>query len=167
MDQGALFRSNSEKVIRQKIVDEKLLDSVILLPEKIFYNTGAAGVILIFNKEKQEEYKDKVLFIDASREYGKHPDMRKLNIITNDNIKHIVSAYKNFESIDGFSKVVSVDEIKAKDYNLNVTTFVSPINNESSIDITGTIEELNGINADLSEVEEKLNGYLKELGYID
>ena len=167
MDQGALFRSNSEKIIRQKIVDEKLLDSVILLPEKIFYNTGAAGAILIFNKEKQEEYKDKVLFIDASKEYGKHPDMRKLNVITNANINHIVSAYKSFESIDGFSKVVSVDDIKAKDYNLNVTTFVSPIDNESSIDITGTIEELNGINADLGEVEEKLNGYLKELGYID
>ena len=68
---------------------------------------------------------------------------------------------------DGFSKVVSVDEIKEKDYNLNVSTFVNPVNNENSINITGTIEQLNEINMDLGEVENKLNGYLKELGYID
>ena len=60
-----------------------------------------------------------------------------------------------------------MDEIKAKDYNLNVSTFVNPVNNKNSIDITGTIEELNEINVNLGEVENKLTGYLKELGYID
>lgn len=167
MDQGALFRSNSEKIIRKKIVDENILESVILLPEKIFYNTGAAGVILIFNSNKQDGHKDEVLFIDASNEFGKHPNIRKLNILTDDNIDRIVSAYRKFESNDGFSKVVGVDDVKAKDYNLNVSTFVNPVIEENSIDMTGTIEQLNETNIDLGEVEEKLNNYLKELGYID
>ena len=167
MDQGALFRSNSEKIIRKKIIDEKVLESIILLPEKIFYNTVSAGVILIFNKNKQKGHTDEVLFIDASKEYEKHPNIRKLNSLTDDNISRIVSIYREFEPNDGFSKVVSVDKIKEKDYNLNVSTFVNPINNENSIDITGTIEELNETNMDLSEVEDKLNAYLKELGYLD
>ena len=72
-----------------------------------------------------------------------------------------------FSLLTGFSKVVSVDEIKEKDCNLNVSTFVNPVNNENSINITGTIEQLNEINMDLGEVENPLNGYLKELGYID
>ena len=167
MDQGLLFRGNSEKVIRKKIVDEKTLESVILLPEKIFYNTGAAGVILIFNKNKQENHKNEVLFMDASQECGKHPNIRKLNIINKENISNIVSTCMNFETKDGFSKVVNVDEIKSKDYNLNVSTYVHPVDNESSIDISGTIEGLNQINISIREVEQKLNAYLKELGYID
>ena len=167
MDQGALFRSNSEKIIRKKIVDEKTLESVILLPKKIFYNTGSAGVILIFNKNKQEKHKDEVLFIDASNECVKHPNIRKLNIIDKDNISRIVSTYTDFENKDGFSKVVGVEEIKAKDYNLNVSSYVNPSESESSVDITGTIEGLNGLNVEITEVEGKLGGYLKELGYID
>ncbi len=149
MDQGALFRGNSEKNIRKKIIDEKILESVILLPEKIFYNTVASGVILIFNKKKPESHVNDVLFIDASKEYGKHPDVRKLNILTEENIIHIISAYREFESNEGFSKVVSLDEIKEKDYNLNVSIFVSPINNEDSINIIDTIDRLNKTNEDL------------------
>ena len=167
MDQGVLFRGNSEKVVRKKIVDEGFLEAVVLLPEKIFYNAPASGVILVFDKSKDPKKKNDVLFVDASNECQKHPDMRRLNVITDDNINHIISAYKKFESTDGFSKVVSVEEIKAKDYNLNVSAYVHPSDNESSIDITGTIENLNDVNAQLTEIEGRLNGYLKELGYID
>jgi type I restriction enzyme M protein len=167
MDQGVLFRGNSEKVIRKKVVDEKTLESVILLPDKIFYNTGAAGVVLTFNKNKQESHRDDILFIDASKEFGKHQNIKKLNIINEENINNIVSTYTDFESKEGFSKVVSVEEIKAKDYDLNVSTYVNPVNDENSIDISGTIEGLNEINIELTEVEYKLNGYLRELGYIE
>ena len=167
MDQGVLFRTNSEKNVRSKIVDQGLLEAVILLPEKIFYNAPASGVILILNKMKDSEHKDSVIFIDGSKEFGKHPDLRRLNILNENNIEHIVSTYKKFESEEGFSKVVSADEIKEKDYNLNVGAFVNRVNNENSIDLPGIIEELNEIDRDLGEVENKLKSYLKELGYID
>jgi type I restriction enzyme M protein len=167
MDQGALFRGNSEKIVRQKIVDERFLEAVILLPEKIFYNAPASGVILVFNKNKGLNNENRVLFIDASNECQKHPDMRRLNIITDDNINHIISTYTNFESTDGFSKVVNADEIKSQDYNLNVSTYVHPVDNDSSIDIIDTIKDLNQINISIRDVEQKLDRYLKELGYID
>ena len=167
MDQGALFRGNSEKIVRKKIVDEGFLEAVILLPEKIFYNAPASGVILVFNKNKGSNNENRVLFIDASNECQKHPDMRRLNIITNDNINHIISAYTKFESTDGFSKVVNVDEIKSQDYNLNVSTYAHPVDNDSSIDIIDTIKDLNQINISIRDVEQKLDRYLKELGYID
>jgi len=167
MDQGALFRGNSEKIIRKKIVDEGFLEAVILLPEKIFYNAPASGVILVFNKSKRSNSENRVLFIDASSECQKHPDMRRLNIITDDNINHIISTYTKFESADGFSKVVNVDEIKSKDYNLNVSTYVHPVDNKDSVDLSDTIESLNQINIGIREVEQKLDTYLKELGYID
>ncbi len=167
MDQGALFRGNSEKIVRKKIVDEGFLEAVILLPEKIFYNAPASGVILVFDKTKGSNNENRVLFIDASNECQKHPDMKRLNIITHDNINHIISTYTNFESTDGFSKVVNADEIKSQDYNLNVSTYVHPVDNEDSVDISDTIESLNQINIGIREVEQKLDTYLKELGYID
>ena len=167
MGQGALFRGNSEKSVRAKIVDEGFLEAVILLPEKIFYNAPASGVILVFHKTKNSNNKDGVLFVDASKECQKHPDMKRLNVITDENINHIISAYTKFESIDGFSKVVGVSEIKVKDSNLNVSAYVTPSESESSVDITGTIEDLNVLNAEINEVEARLTGYLKELGYID
>jgi type I restriction enzyme M protein len=80
---------------------------------------------------------------------------------------HLISTYTNFESTDGFSKVVNADEIKSQDYNLNVSTYVHPVDNDSSIDIIDTIKDLNQINISIRDVEQKLDRYLKELGYID
>jgi len=79
IDNGCLFRGGKEKAIRAGILKDDLIECVILLPEKLFYNTGAPGAILILNKEKSEERKKKVLFINASKEYEQHPELRKLN----------------------------------------------------------------------------------------
>jgi len=79
LDQGALFRGGKEENIRRGIVKSDLLEAVILLPEKLFYNTQAAGIILVLNKEKPAERKGKVIFINAGELYIKHPEIRKLN----------------------------------------------------------------------------------------
>jgi len=79
IDQGALFRGGREREIRSKIVAEDLVEAVILLPEKLFYNTQAPGVIIVFNKNKPPERKGKILFINASNEYKPHPEIRRLN----------------------------------------------------------------------------------------
>ncbi|RLG68656.1 MAG: SAM-dependent DNA methyltransferase, partial [Candidatus Iainarchaeum archaeon] len=121
IDNGCLFRGGKEKVIRSKVIEDDLLECVILLPEKLFYNTGAPGAILIFRKNKPEERKDKVLFINASQEYEQHPEVRKLNRLGEKHIKKIVEAYKKFEDIKDFARVVSREEIQKNDYNLNVT----------------------------------------------
>lgn len=74
IDNGCLFRGGKEQAVRSKALE--LMECVILLPEKLFYNTGAPGAILIFNKNKPKERKDKVLFINASQEYEQHPDVQ-------------------------------------------------------------------------------------------
>jgi len=165
IDNGCLFRGGSEKSIRANVLNKDLIECVILLPEKLFYNTGAPGAILIFNKNKPKERKNKVLFINASEEYEQHPDVRKLNRLGEDNISKIIEAYKEFKNGDGFSRVVSLDEIKENDYNLNVTLYVFPIEETEEIDVGKEWDELQDVESSLKENEEKIENYLKELEY--
>jgi type I restriction enzyme M protein len=165
IDNGCLFRGGKEKLIRERIVKRDLLDCVILLPEKLFYNTGAPGAILIFNKQKDERRKGKVLFINASQEFEKHPEVRKLNILADKNIEKIVDAYRRFEDGDGFCRVVSLDEIKENDYNLNVTLYVFPQEEVEEIDVAKEWEEFELVENELMEVKGKIKGYLEELEY--
>jgi type I restriction enzyme M protein len=163
LDNGCLFRGGKEKAIRAKILEEDLIECVILLPEKLFYNTGAPGAILIFNKNKPAERKGKVLFINASQEYEKHPEVRKLNILSDKNIEKIVKVCRTFGEVDGISRVVSLDEIKENDYNLNVTLYVFPEEKEEEIDVEREWNELKEIEKEAKEVEEKMDKYLKEV----
>ena len=81
IDNGCFFRGGKEKVIRSRVIEDDLIESIILLPQKLFYNTGAPGAIIVFNKNKPEERKRKILFINASLEFQQHPDVRKLKIL--------------------------------------------------------------------------------------
>jgi type I restriction enzyme M protein len=159
IDQGSLFRGGREREIRRKIVEEDLVEAVILLPEKLFYNTGAPGVIIVFNKSKPEERKGKVIFINASNEYKPHPEVRRLNILGEDNIEKIVKAYREYIDIPGFSKIATIEEIRKNDYNLNVTLYVTPTGGEEAIDILREYEEL-------KRIEEERNQLLKEIDHI-
>ncbi|MFQ6081940.1 MAG: type I restriction-modification system subunit M [Candidatus Aminicenantia bacterium] len=165
IDNGCLFRGGREKSIRTLIVMADLIESVILLPEKLFYNTGAPGAILIFNKNKPEERKGKVLFINASREFEQHPEVRKLNRLGEKHINKIADTYKKFKEEEGFSRIVSLDEIKENDYNLNVSLYVFPEEEIEEIDIKCEWNELLKINDELKKLEDKIADYLKELGY--
>jgi len=125
IDNGCLFRGGKEKAIRTGVLNADLIETVILLPEKLFYNTGAPGAVIILNKNKPGERKGKVFFINASKEYQQHPEVRKLNQLGEVHIKKIVEAYKEFENEDGFSRAVEIEKIKENDYNLNVTLMFS------------------------------------------
>ena len=164
IDNGCLFRGGKEKAIRRRIIEEDLIDCIILLPEKLFYNTGAPGAIIIFNKNKPKERKGKILFINASQEYEQHPEVRKLNRLGEKHIKKIANTYHNFQEIEGFSRAVSIDEIKENDYNLNVTLYVFPEEEIEEIDITKEWQELRKIEDEIKEVEGKIEEYLKEVG---
>lgn len=124
LDSGALFRSGAEKNIRKGIVNDDLIEAIVLLPEKLFYNSGAPGIIMILNKNKPAERRDKILFINASNEYEKHPEVRRLNRLSEEHIKKIVEVYREFKEVEGFSRIVSIDEVREKDYNLNVSLYV-------------------------------------------
>jgi len=163
LDQGSLFRGGREADIRRKIVDEDLVDAIILLPEKLFYNTGAPGIIIVFDKEKPGERKGKVLFINASNEYEPHPEVRRLNRLGDNNIEKIVSAYREFKTIEGFSRVVDLGEVRDNDYNLNVTLYVAPILETEEVDLEKELQELLEISKQVEGVRAKAIQYIQQV----
>ena len=162
IDQGALFRSGRERAIRAKAVEADLIECIILLPEKLFYNTVAPGIIIILRKNKPEDRKNKILFINASEEYEPHPSIRRLNILGPKNIERIVRAYRAFKDEPGFAKVVSLDEVRDNDYNLNVSLYVAPLVEREEVDVTALWEEVKAIDREIEAIEERIESYLKE-----
>jgi len=163
IDNGCLFRGGKEKSIRSGVINDDLLEAVILLPEKLFYNTGAPGAILIFQKNKLENRKDKILFLNCSKDFQQHPEVRKLNQLGDTQIEKIVNTYREFKEIEGFSRIVSIDEIKKDDYNLNVTLYVFPEEEKETLDVIKEWEEITNIEADIKGNEKLVAEYLKEV----
>lgn len=163
IDNGCLFRGGREKKIRTAILKKDFIECIILLPEKLFYNTGAPGAIIILNKNKPEDRRNKVLFINASEEFEKHPEVRKLNILGNKNIETVLNAYQSFSDSDGFTTVVKLDEIEENDFNLNVPLYAFPLEEIEEIDLLGEWEELKILENELKAIEGSINGYLNEV----
>lgn len=163
IDNGCLFRGGREKAIRKAVVDNDLIESVILLPDKLFYNTGAPGAVIILNRNKAEERGGKVLFINASQEFQQHPEVRKLNQLGEEHIQEIVETFSSFTEDEGFSRKVETDEIIENDYNLNVTLYVFPEEKIEEIDIDKEWDELKQLEKELAEVDNKIESYLTEL----
>ncbi len=165
IDNGALFRSGREKKIRRAVLEDDRIEAVLLLPEKLFYNTGAPGAILVFRMKKPESRRGKVLFINASREYEPHPSVRKLNRLGEAHIEKIVKAYRAFAEEEGFSRVVPLEEIADNDWNLNVTLYVYPVEEEEPVDIPAEWRALQEIRKEKAALDAKIRGFLEELGY--
>jgi type I restriction enzyme M protein len=165
IDNGCLFRGGKERAVRSAVLSEKndLVECVILLPEKLFYNTGAPGAIIVFNKHKSVERKGKVLFVNASGEFEQHPEVRKLNILGKKHIEKIAGVYRSFGEEKGFSRVVGLDEIRQNDYNLNVTLYVMAEEEGEQIDIAKEYKELKELEREKQEIANKLEQYISEL----
>jgi len=163
VDNGCLFRGGKEKVIRSGVIEDDWIECVILTPEKLFYNTGAPGAIVIFNKGKEERRRGKILFINASGEFVPHPSVKRLNSLSEENIGKIVKAYREFAEVPGFSRVVDKEEVAENDYNLNVTLYVMPLEEEARIDIVKEFEELKALEREREGIMRKLEGYIEEI----
>jgi len=156
---GVLFRGSSEGKIREKLINENLLDAVIGLPEKLFYGTGIPAAILIFKKQKSD---DSVLFIDASREFKSGKNQ---NNLTEDNIAKIVETYRARESVDKYAYLATLQEVKDNDYNLNIPRYVDTFEEEAEIDLVAVRAEREQLKTQLAELEVQMAKYLEELGY--
>lgn len=156
---GVLFRGSSEGKIREKLINENLLDAVIGLPEKLFYGTGIPAAILIFKKQKSD---DSVLFIDASREFKSGKNQ---NNLTEENIAKIVETYRARESVDKYAYLATLQEVKDNDYNLNIPRYVDTFEEEQEIDLAAVRAEREQLKTQLAELEVQMAKYLEELGY--
>jgi len=161
LDQGALFRGGAEKEIRKKVIEDDLIECVVALPEKIFYNTGAPGCLIFFNKNKPKERKNKILFIYAASSFEK---LKNMNRLREEDIRKIVETYKKFRDVEKYARVVSRDEIRKNDYNLSVARYVDIFGEEEKIDVEKVWRELNSLEKERRKIDERVEGYLKELG---
>jgi type I restriction enzyme M protein len=155
---GALFRGASEGIIRQRILENNLIDAVIGLPENLFYGVSIPATIVVFKKNR--EHKD-VLFIEASREYEKGKNQNRL---TDNNIQKILETYLEYKEIEKYSHVATIDEIKENEYNLNIKRYVDTFEEEEEIDIEETKKNIAEIEKELQVLEKELQESLKELG---
>ena len=157
---GVLFRGASEGKIRKHIIDMNLLDAVIGLPANLFYGTGIPACILVFKKNRPRR---DVLFIDASAE-GNYEKGKNQNMLRDADLDKIVTTYQKRESIDKYSAVASLDDIRENDYNLNIPRYVDTFEEEELIDIDAVKQNITNIESELAAVQKKMAGYLKNLG---
>jgi type I restriction enzyme M protein len=155
---GVLFRGGSEGLIRQKLVDENLLDVVVGLPAGLFFGTGIPAAILVFRKDKK---KRNVMFIDASHEFV---DAKNRSFLGEDHIAKIVKTYKKRKNVDKYAYVADFAEIEENDFNLNIPRYVDTFEEEEEIDVRAVQKEIDGLEKELASVQKEITGYLKELG---
>ena len=161
---GVLFRGAAEGRIRQKLIEENILDAVIGLPGNLFPTTNIPVAILVFDKSrerggKNDSRKD-VLFIDASRDFiqGKNQ-----NTLSEEHLEKIVRTYKKREIIEKYSYLAKFEEIKENDFNLNIPRYVDTFEEEEEIDIDSVQLEIDQLEKELVEVRTKMAEKLKEI----
>ncbi|OZU89412.1 type I restriction-modification system subunit M [Virgibacillus indicus] len=157
---GVLFRGSSEGKIRKQIIDMNLLEAVIGLPESLFFGTGIPACIMVLKKDRK---RNDILFIDASGE-GNYEKGKNQNRLRDKDIEKIVETYEKWETIDKYSYVATLDEIKENDYNLNIPRYVDTFEEEEPVDMNVVKENITNIKQELQEVEEQMEKYMKELG---
>ena len=153
---GVLFRGSSEMEIRKGILEDDLLEAVIGLPSALFYGTGIPAALLIINKKKPTKRKGKVLFINGELEYKEGKNQNRLQ---DNDIQHILDVYEAFEDERRYSKVISMDEIRENDYNLNIRKYADTSPPSEEFDVKAILK--GGV--PVSEIEdvyiqETLNG---------
>jgi type I restriction enzyme M protein len=155
---GVLFRGGVEERIRRKLLDDGHIDTVIGLPANLFYSTGIPVCVLVLKKCKRP---DDVLFINAAEHFVKG---KRQNQLTDAQIANIVTTYQYRKEQDRYARRVSMKEIAEKDYNLNISRYVSTAQEEAGVDLAATHSELVKIEGEIFKATAKHNEFLKELG---
>lgn len=165
---GVLFRWASEGKIREKMIEENLLEAVIWLPANLFFWTGIPAAILVFNRGKKDN--TDVLFIDASKWFETGKNQNKLRP---EDIEKIVDIHKKFREgklsagvvEEKYSYVATFDEIKENEFNLNIPRYVDTFEEEEEIDVTAVQKEIDQLNKELAQTEIEMNKYIKDLWF--
>lgn len=154
---GIFYRKGAEQTIRKYLIDNNFIDCVIQLPENLFFGTSIATCILVMAKNKTE---NKVLFIDASKEFKKETNN---NILDEKNIENIVEKFRNRIDKEYFSRYVGKAEIEENDYNLSVSTYVEKEDTREIIDIKILNREIEETVRKIDMLRASINEIVKEL----
>jgi type I restriction enzyme M protein len=162
MPHGVLFRGAAEGEIRKGLLQDDLVDAVIGLPTNLFYGTGIPAAVIVFNRSKPPERRRKVLFIEASRDFKEGGTQ---NYLRDQDVTKIAAAFHAHQSVPRYAQVVTLEEIKKNDFNLNISRYVETAEAQDKVEVRAAIAKLRELEKARSETEAKMNGYLKELGY--
>lgn len=154
---GVFYRGGSEQKIRRHLVEQNNVDAVIALPDNLFFGTSIATNILVLKKNKKD---NRVLFVDATREFVK---VTKNNKLTEENIAKIADVVKNRRDIEYFSRVVPFDEIEKNKFNLTPSTYVEKPDTREKIDIVALNAEIKRIVAREEELRRQIDLIVADL----
>jgi len=160
MDNGVLFRGSSEGKIRKMFLERDLIEAVIGLPGNLFYNTSSPGCLLLFNSNKPENRKNRILFIDAGKDFleGKNQ-----NHLQQKDIEKTATSFNAFETVVRYCTVADMEEIQENDFNLNISRYVDTTEPEELVDIPQVLANLTKLENERIEIQKHLDDYLKEL----
>lgn len=161
LPQGVLFHGGKDGEMRQKLVESDKLEAIVTFVSGVFYSTGVSACALILNNNKPAEHKNKICLIDASNIYT---PKRAQNIMTDDDIQQVCDLYADYKDVIEKCKIVTLDDIKAKDYTLSVNSYIEKKQQET-IDPTVVKKEFLEALSAVTTAEDKLKQLLVEGGY--
>lgn len=156
---GVLYRGGKERTIRHWLIENNYVDTIIQLPSNLFFGVGIATCIIVLRKGTRPD--NKVLFIDASKEFVKNGNKNKL---TADNQQHIFDVFQERKEEQYFSRLVPTADILENDSNLSVSSYVEQEDTREVIDIKAVNATLKQLIAEGNELNEKIDAIVNELG---
>jgi len=150
----------SEGKIRKQLIDMNLLEAVIGLPANLFFGTSIPACILIF---KQNRNRKDILFVDSSGN-GNYEKGKNQNKLREEDLEKILDTYEKYTTVEKYSYVATIEEIKENEYNLNIPRYVDTFEEEEMVDMDEVKENIKNIKKELEEVEMQMEEYLDELG---
>ena len=157
MPHGVLFREAGEGFIREKIIENNLIDTIIGLPPNLFYGTSIPACIIVLKNNRKN--KD-IFFIDASEEYDKGKRQNKLR---EEDISKILTAYRKRKDILKYCRAVSFEEIKANNYNLNISRYLISAEEKSDINLNTSKREIDNLETEREKLRNSINNIFKEI----
>ena len=171
LDTGAVTRGSGsknedrERNIRRWFVERDLVDAVILLPDNLFYNTTAAGIIVVLRKEKPRERRGRIVLVNASREFRKGAPK---NYLTDDGLAKVARVVAAGEVVKEFSAVVTTKEVAGNDFNLSPSRYVVEVGTSSALTLGQILRQLALLSGSESSLDEELAPILAVLNaYVD
>lgn len=166
LDTGAVTRGSGsrnedkERNIRKWFVEQDLIDGVILLPDNLFYNTTAAGIIIVLRKQKPKDRRGKITLVNASREFKKG---QPKNFIPQENIRKIADAFNAGQDVESFVSVITTEQAAKNDFNLSPSRYVAAGSTVTYRPVATLLKELNALDAEAARLSEDLATLLRKV----
>ncbi len=166
LDTGAASRgsgnanTNKEKDVRRWFVEQDFIEGVIYLPENLFYNTTAPGIIIVLNKAKPKERKEKLFLLNASREFMKGDPK---NYIPEDAIVRIADTFTAWKEVEKYSRIVTREEIAKNDHNISPSRYIHTGAADEYRSIAEIVEELEALEEESAATNVALRQILAKL----